>query len=106
LTAGIIRLAVTVGIIAAIGFFLVKPALDTADHGIDSFNKALDTSGIQSVDFDEIDKQIQNANRQVQIQIRRSFKTSKKNGNPQKLLRCVQAANGNVRRIERCTRRF
>jgi len=33
---GIIRLAVTVGILAAVYFFIVKPVLHTTEHAVDS----------------------------------------------------------------------
>jgi len=89
LTSGIIRLGVTVGILAAVYFFVLRPVLDTTNHAVDSANKS-----------------IEDANRQVQIQVKRSFHSAKLHGNPEKLLHCVQKANGNVQRIERCTRRF
>jgi hypothetical protein len=107
LTSGIIRLLVTVGIIAAIGYFLVKPALDTANKGIDSYNKTFEKSfGPNGADLNDIGKTIDSVDHQVQIQIERSFHTAKKHGNPNKLVHCVQRANGNVNRIKRCTVKF
>jgi hypothetical protein len=108
LTSGIIRLAVTVGIIAAIGYFLVRPAVDTANKGIDSYNKTFEKSfgPNGAADLSDINKTIDSVNHQVQIQIERSFHTAKKHGNPNKLVRCVQHANGDVGRIKRCTVKF
>jgi len=107
LTSGIIRLLVTVGIIAAIGFFLVKPALDTANKGIDSYNKTFEKSfGADGANLGDISKTIDDVNHQVQIEIERSFHTAKKHGNPKKLVRCVQRAEGNVHKIKRCTVKF
>jgi hypothetical protein len=107
LTSGIIRLLVTVGIIAAIGFFLVKPALDTANKGIDSYNKTFEESfGPNGANLGDINKTLDDVNHQVQVQIERSFHTAKKHGNPNKLVRCVQHAEGNVNKIKRCTVKF
>jgi hypothetical protein len=108
LTSGIIRLLVTVGIIAAVGYFLVKPALDTANKGIDSYNKTFEKSFGPggAADLSDINKTIDSVNHQVQRQIRHSFHVAKKNGNPNKLLRCVEHANGNVHKIQRCTVKF
>jgi methyl-accepting chemotaxis protein len=99
LTSGIIRLAVTVGILVAVYLLIVKPVLHTTSEVTD---KAFKASGI-----DEISKTIDSVNRQVQRQIRHSFHTAQKaGGNPQKLVHCIQRANQNVDRIQHCTRRF
>jgi hypothetical protein len=116
LTSGIIRLAVTVGILAAVYFFIVRPVLDTTNHAVDSADKqfeksfqgapftgpAVDTKAIEA----KVNKTIEDVNRQVQVEVHRSFHTAKVHGNPQKLLRCIEKANGNVHRIERCSRRY
>jgi hypothetical protein len=116
LTSGIIRLAVAVGILAAVYFFLVKPILHTTEHAVDSANKSfeqsfnspasntptIDTKAIEA----KINKTVEDVNRQVQVEVNRSFHASKVHGSPEKLLHCVQRANGNVHRIERCTRRY
>jgi uncharacterized protein YoxC len=114
LTNGVIRLAVTVGILAAVYFFIVKPVLHTTEHTVDSANKAFeksfdsstfDTKGIE----ESVNKQIEDVNKQVQVQVEHSFHVTKVQGTPkkqQKLLHCVQHANGNVHRIERCANRF
>ncbi|MBS1887207.1 MAG: hypothetical protein JSU06_08465 [Actinobacteria bacterium] len=111
LTSGVIRLAVTVGILAAVYFFIVKPILHTTEKTVESTNKAVEHSFNQTtVDTKAIEakvnKTIEEVNRQVQGQVRRSFHAAKANGNPEKLLHCIQRANGNVHRIERCSRRY
>jgi hypothetical protein len=117
LTSGVIRLAVTVGVLAAVYFFIVKPVLHTAEHSVDSTNKAFEKSfkgapfdGSSSFDTKaleaKVNKTIEDVNRQVQVQVHRSFHTAKVHGNPEKLLRCIQKADGNVHRIERCSRRY
>lgn len=119
LTSGIIRLAVTVGILAAVYFFIVKPVLHTTEHTVDSANKAFEKS-FQGAPFTEspidtkaleakISKQVEDVNHQVQVQVERSFHTTTVHGGQrkqEKLLHCVQRANQNVHRIERCARRF
>ena len=111
LTSGIIRLGVTVGILAAVYFFIVRPVLDTTNHAVDSanksFEKAFEESAAETKAIEaEVHKTIEDTNKQVQAQVERSFHTAKVHGKPEKLLHCVQRARGDVQRIERCARRF
>jgi hypothetical protein len=105
LTSGIIRLLVTVGILAAAYFFIVKPVLQTTSEAIkttnESFTKSFGENGL-----DDLHKTFEDVDKQVERQIRRSFHTAKKDGNPRKLVRCVRRAAGDVHRIQRCTVRF
>ena len=99
LTSGIIRLAVFAGVLFLCYLFIVKPVLKTTSEVTD---KAFKSSGL-----DEIGKTIKSVNVQVRRQIHRSFEVTKQHGgNPQKLIHCIKGANGDVKRIERCTRRF
>ena len=107
LTSGLIRLLVTVGILAAAYFFIVKPVLNTTDKAIDSANKSFEKSfGVQGADITDISETIEDVNRRVRIQIRRSFHTAEKKGNPKRLVHCIERAEGNVQRIKRCTVKF
>ncbi len=103
---GLISLLVGVGILAAAYFFVVKPVLHTADHAIDSANRSFERSFGKGSELNDIGKTIENVNRQVQREIRRSFHTAEKNGNPKKLIRCIQRAHGDVHRVQRCTVKF
>jgi hypothetical protein len=95
LSSGIVRLLVTVGVLAAAYFFIVKPVLNTT-------SEAIKKSGLG-----EIGKTLNDVSKEVNREIKHSFKATKRNGgNPQKLIVCIQDANGNVKRIQRCTRRF
>ena len=105
LTSGLIRLGVTVGIIAAIGFFLVKPALDTTNKAIDSANRYQKTFD-DSFDTSDINRSIKRANHQVQVQVQRAFHQSRKQGDADKLIRCIQRAHQDVGKIQRCSVRF
>ncbi|MGH2936936.1 MAG: hypothetical protein ACRDPE_02320 [Solirubrobacterales bacterium] len=114
LTSGIIRLGVTVGILGAVYFFIVKPVLHTTEHTVDSANKAFeksfDSSTFDSKGIEEkVNKTIEDMNKQVQVEVEHSFHVTKVQGTPkkqQKLLHCVQRSNGNVHRMERCAKRF
>ena len=107
LTSGIIRLLVTVGILAAAYFFIVKPVLSTTDKAIDTANQSFEKSfGTQGTNLTDISGTIEDVNRRVQREIRRSFHTAKKEGDPKRLVKCVQRAKGDVHRIQRCTVKF
>jgi hypothetical protein len=99
LTSGIIRLAVFAGVLFLCYLFIVKPVLKTAG---DTADKAFKSSGLG-----EISKTIKDVNVQVRRQIHHSFEATKQHGgHPRKLIGCIKHANGDVKRIERCTRRF
>ena len=104
LASGLIRLAVAVGIIAAVYLFLVKPVLHTTDNAI---NRSFGPSGLGGLQR-QINHAIDSANGPVRRQVRKSFHQSKSSGgtDPEKLLRCVQRANGNVNRMQVCANRY
>lgn len=107
LTSGIIRLLVAVGIIAAVGFFIVKPTLDTANKSIDGINKSFEKSfNHPGADITDINKTLEDVNRQVEREIRKSFKAAKTEGNPNRLIKCIQRARGDVQKIQKCTVKF
>jgi hypothetical protein len=108
LTSGLIRLAVTAGILALTYLFIVKPVLKTTDEAFKSTNETIQRSFGGEAGLGEIGETIRSVNREVQRQIRRSFRATKKQGgaDPQRLVHCIQRAHGDVHRIERCTRRF
>ena len=94
-TSGIIRLVVAAGVLGLCYLFIVKPVLKTT-------NDAIHQSG-----FDQIGNSIEGVSKEIKREVHRSFETTKKRGaNPQWLVHCIQRSNGNVNRIQRCTRRF
>jgi hypothetical protein len=105
LTSGIIRLLVAVGILGAAYLFIVKPVLKTTGDAIkttnESFQKSFGENGLG-----ELHKTLEDVNRQVERQVRHSFHTARRDGNPKKLVRCVKRARGDVHRIQRCTVKF
>jgi len=105
LTSGIIRLAVTVGILAAAYFFIVKPVLQTTDNAIDKANRSFERS-FGEKGLHDVTKTLEDVNHQVKIQIQRSFHTAENGGNPKRLIRCIKRAHGDVPKIQRCTVKF
>jgi hypothetical protein len=108
LSAGIIRLLVTVGILAAVYFFIVKPTLDTTKDISHEVNVNVQ-KGFESSDFNaigDVNKQIEDVNRQVQREVRKSLRQSQQQGNADKLIACIQRAHQNVVKIQHCSDRF
>jgi hypothetical protein len=110
LTSGIIRLLVTVGILAAVYFLIVKPVLKTTSDISRETNSSIEKSFEQSFGdeggLSDVSKTIEDVNRRVQREIRRSFHSSKQQGNAHRLIRCIQRAHQDVNRIQRCTQKF
>ena len=96
---------VTVGILAAVYFFVVRPALDTTEKISHEVNVNVQ-KGLNEANFGEIDQTIDDVNRRVQREIRKSFRASKRHGNPDKLIRCIQRAHQDVTKIQRCSDRY
>jgi hypothetical protein len=95
LTSGIIRLAVTAGVLFLCYLFIVKPVLKTTNDAI------------KSTGFDQIGKSIEGASKEIKRQVHRSFEVTKKHGgDPQRLVRCIKHAHGDAQRIQRCARRL
>jgi cell shape-determining protein MreC len=109
LTSGLIRLLVTVGILAAAYFFIVKPVLSTTEEAIDSANRNFGkTFGTPGADITDVGKTIEDVNKRVEREVRRSFRTAERKGgrDSQRLVRCIRRAHGNTRRIQHCTAKF
>jgi Tfp pilus assembly protein PilO len=102
LSAGIIRLLVTVGILAAVYFFVVRPALDTTEK----ISHEVNVNVQQSLKEAHIGKTIEDVNRQVQREIKRSIRHAPSHSAADKLLRCIQRAHQDVHKIERCNERY
>ena len=104
-TAGIIRLLVTVGILAAVYFFLVRPTLDTTEKISHEVNVNVE-KGFQQTDLSEISETIDDVNRRVRREIKKSVRSSQRQGNADELINCIQRAHQNVNKIQRCSERF
>jgi hypothetical protein len=104
-TSGIIRLAVIVGAIAAVGFFIVKPVLSTTDHAFETVHEVLKESGLQNVSK-TIEVSSRRVQREIQHRINHSLRVSQQTGDTGKLIRCIQKARPDPQRIERCTEKY
>jgi methionine aminopeptidase len=112
LGSGVIRLAVTVGILAAVAIFIVRPALDTtkqiSKEANESFEKSFKGFG-NGAGLEDVNKTLQEVNKTVEREIKKSFHFAEKHGgpaNPKKLVKCIQRADGDVHKIQRCTLKF
>jgi hypothetical protein len=104
-TAGIIRLLVTVGILAAVYFFIVKPALHTTEKISHETNINIQ-KGFKEAKIGDIGKTIDDVNRRVQREIKRSLRQSQQHGEANKLIRCIQRAHQDVDKIQRCSEKY
>jgi TolA-binding protein len=93
----LVGLLVTVGILAAVYFFAIKPATDTANNAINSFSEPLR----------QAEQQVAQAQQQLHQNVKSGGAGSRSDlSRLNRLQRCVQKAHQNVNRLERCTRRF
>lgn len=113
LGSSLIRLLVTVGILAAVGYFIVRPVLDKTGEITKETNQTIQRSFNQSLGkngagIEDVGKTIREVNKRVQKEIKRSFHTVESHGvvSPRKLVKCIQRADGDVHKIQRCTIRF
>jgi len=104
-SAGIIRLLVTVGILAAVYFFVVKPTLDTTTKISHEVNGNIQ-KGFEQTNLGDIDKTINDVNRRVQREIKRSLRQTQGHNEANKLIRCIQRAHQDVDKIQRCNAKY
>lgn len=104
-TAGIIRLLVTVGILAAVYFFIVKPTLSTTEKISHEVNVNVQ-KGFDQTNLGDIGKTIEDVNHRVQREIKKSFRQSQQHGHANKLINCIQRAHQDVNKIQHCTAKY
>jgi hypothetical protein len=104
-SAGIIRLLVTVGILAAVYFFIVRPALDTTEKISHEVNVNVE-KGFEQTNLGDINKTIEDVNRKVQREIKKSLRQSRQHGAANKLIDCIQRAHQDVTKIQRCNEKY
>jgi Tfp pilus assembly protein PilO len=104
-TAGIIRLLVTVGILAAVYFFVVKPTLETTKEISHEVNANVHR-GFQEANFGDISKSIKHVNRRVEREIKKSLRQSSNHKAANRLVNCIQRAHQDVDKIQHCSERF
>ncbi|HMI80461.1 MAG TPA: hypothetical protein VK480_01610 [Solirubrobacterales bacterium] len=99
---------VTVGILAAVYFFVVRPTLDTTEKISHEVNVNVQKS-LEETNVGDINSTIEDVNRRVQREIRKSIRSSQQQGNAgnaDKLIRCIQRANHDVVKIQRCSDKY
>jgi predicted PurR-regulated permease PerM len=93
----LIGLLVSVGILVAVYFFVIKPATDTANNAIDSFSEPLK----------QTQREVAQAQQQLQQDANNGGPGSQSDLNQlDRLQRCVQKAHRDVNRLQRCAERF
>ncbi|HET7455822.1 MAG TPA: hypothetical protein VFJ76_09890 [Solirubrobacterales bacterium] len=95
----------TVGILAAVYFFVVKPTLDTTEKISHEVNVNVQ-KGFEKTDLTDINKTMEQVNRQVQREIKRSLRQTPSHSAANKLVRCIQRAHQDVHKIERCNEKY
>ena len=96
----LIKIIVTVAILAAVYFFVVKPVLDTTERAFELTAPAFESlEGIGP----QIERSVRSAQR---IQEKQGVGSSAQAKEANKLLDCVGDAGAEVSAIERCHRRF
>jgi len=105
LTAGIIRLLVTVGILAAAYFFIVKPALHTTETISHEVNGNIQRS-LKEADVGDIGRTLDQVNRKVQREIKRSIRHTSHPAQTDRLINCIRRARQDVEKIQRCTAKY
>jgi hypothetical protein len=91
LARSLIRLIVTVGILAAVYFFILRPVLDTTN---DTINRA----------FDSVNTQLDDAFNEAGINPPNLTGTGKTDA--ERVLACVRRVQPNATRMQRCAERF
>ncbi|HWC49114.1 MAG TPA: hypothetical protein VG448_09565 [Solirubrobacterales bacterium] len=92
----------TVGILAAVYFFVIRPALDTTEK----ISHEVNVNVQKSINEAHIGKTINEVNRQVQREIKRSIRHAPSHTAADKLLNCIQRAHQNVHKIEHCNEKY
>lgn len=95
----------TAGILAAVYFFVVKPTLETTEKISHEVNGNIQ-KGFEQTDLSQINKTIDDVNRRVQREVRKSLRTSPNTKHADKLVRCIQRANQDVHKIQRCSEKY
>jgi hypothetical protein len=96
----LLKIITVVAVLGATYLFIVRPVLDTTEEVSSNINDSVSQS-LQSTN-DQIDKALQQSGAAQTVEIPQSSQNSLKEAN--RLLDCIQRANGNVDKIQRCNR--
>jgi len=95
----LVKVITTVAILAAVGFFVVRPVLDTTEKAIDSVNQSV-RNGIEQGEQASQDAQLRSAQSRAE-----SYATSVQGTWPaaaREIKGCVRAAGENATAMDRC----
>jgi hypothetical protein len=96
----LLRILVTVAILAAVYFFIVKPVLETTDNAID---RGFDTFE----GFEDLGPNVQQSVRRAQrLQAQQQASSNAQIEEANKLLACISNASGDVQKIQLCNSKF
>lgn len=115
-TQGVVRLLVTVGILAAAYFFIVKPVLNTTEEVSRNISTTINSS---IPDSNQLTQQLQASINQsnaegrrqqrLAIQLQRNVRRIQRRGNVgefKRMSRCLQLAGPNLQQAVNCVRRI
>ncbi len=96
----LLKIVTTVAILAAVYFFIVRPILDTTETAFETIGPGFEA-------LDDLGPTVQNSIREAErIQGNPAASSDARIEEANKLLACIQRAEGDVDRIERCNARF
>jgi hypothetical protein len=96
----LLKIITVVAVLAASYIFIIEPVLDTTEDISGDINNSIGQS-LESTN-QQIDKALEQSGAAQTVEIPQSSQDSIKEAN--KLLDCIQRANGNVDKMQRCNR--
>jgi hypothetical protein len=96
----LLKIITVVAVLGATYLFIVRPVLDTTEEVSSNINDSVSQS-LESTN-QQIDKALEQSGAAQTVEIPQSSQNSLKEAN--RLLDCIQRANGNVDKIQRCNR--
>jgi flavin-binding protein dodecin len=96
----LLKIITVVAVLGATYIFILEPILDTTEDVSDSINNSIGQS-LESTN-QQIDEALEQSGAAQTVEIPQSSQNSLKEAN--RLLDCIQRANGNVDKIQRCNR--
>jgi hypothetical protein len=97
----LLKIITTVVILGAIYLLFVRPILDTTEHAFDTVGPAIQQA--EQLGGPQIDRSIRQAQR-LQQDAQQASQVQLREAN--KLLDCIQRANGNIDKIQACNGKY
>ena len=100
----LIKIVTTVAILAAAYFFIVKPTLDTTEKAFDSVSPVFESIDVLPND---VQRQVQQSVREAERVQRQQARASEQQiRQADRLISCIQRAEGDVGAITTCNKRY